>query len=73
MHYIGIDLAWGDTSPTGLAVLDDDARLLQVSAVRTDDEIAAALAAYGEGGCLVAIDAPIVVTNATGSRRRSDS
>src|SRR6478752_5072347 len=49
VHFIGIDLAWGDRQPTGLAVLDDDARLLHVSAVRTDDEIAAGLAAYVEG------------------------
>ncbi len=68
VYYIGIDLAWGDKQPTGLAVIDDGARLLHVSAVRTDDEIAAALAAYVEGACLAAIDAPIVVTNATGSR-----
>ena len=68
VHYIGIDLAWGDKQPTGLAVIDDDARLLLVSAVRTDDEIEAALAAYVAGDCLAAIDAPIVVTNATGSR-----
>ncbi len=68
MHFIGIDLAWGDKQPTGLAVLDDDARLLHVSTVRTDDEIAAGLAAYVDGDCLAAIDAPIVVTNATGSR-----
>ncbi|MGA8257415.1 MAG: DUF429 domain-containing protein, partial [Nocardioides sp.] len=68
MHYVGIDLAWGDNKPTGLAVLDADARLLHVSAVRGDDEIEAELAAYVEGDCLVAIDAPLVVRNATGSR-----
>ena len=68
MHYIGLDLAWGTKRPTGVAVIDDAARLLHVSAVRTDDEIEAALAAYAEGDCLVAIDAPIVVANATGSR-----
>ena len=37
VHYIGIDLAWGDKQPTGLAVIDDGARLLHVSAVRTDE------------------------------------
>jgi predicted RNase H-like nuclease/ppGpp synthetase/RelA/SpoT-type nucleotidyltranferase len=68
VHFIGIDLAWGDKQPTGLAVVDDEARLLHVSAVRTDDEIAAGLAAYVDGDCLAAIDAPIVVSNATGSR-----
>ena len=68
VHFIGIDLAWGDKQPTGLAVIDDEARLLHVSSVRTDDEIATGLAAYVDGDCLAAIDAPIVVSNATGSR-----
>ena len=67
MHFVGIDLAWGDRNPTGLAVLDDDGRLVLVDTVRTDDEIAAALAAY-DGPMLVAIDAPLVVTNPTGNR-----
>lgn len=67
VHYVGIDLAWGDKKPTGLAVIDADARLLHVSAVRTDEEIEAALAAY-DGPVLVAMDAPLVVRNATGSR-----
>ncbi|MFB9315426.1 DUF429 domain-containing protein [Nocardioides plantarum] len=67
MHYVGIDLAWGDKKPTGLAVIDADARLLLVSAVLADDEIEAALAAY-DGPCLVAMDAPLVVRNATGMR-----
>lgn len=68
MHYVGIDLAWGDRRPTGLAVLDADGTLLAVSAVRTDEEIEAALASYVEGECLVAIDAPLIVRNPTGNR-----
>ncbi|WP_323793121.1 DUF429 domain-containing protein, partial [Nocardioides sp.] len=68
MHYVGVDLAWGLRQPTGLAVLDEHGRLLHVSAVRTDEEIEAELAAYVAGDCLVAIDAPLVVKNATGSR-----
>jgi len=68
MHFVGVDLAWGDRQPTGLAVLDDDAHLLHVSTVRTDEEIRTALAPYVEGPCLVAIDAPLVVVNPTGSR-----
>jgi predicted RNase H-like nuclease len=66
--FLGIDLAWGQKNPTGLAVLDDDARLVHVSTVRTDDEIVAALAPYVGGDVLAGIDAPLVVTNATGSR-----
>ncbi len=68
MHFVGIDLAWGEKSPTGLAVLDDDGVLVHVSAVRTDDEIADVLGPYVAGACLVAVDAPLIVTNATGNR-----
>ena len=68
MHFVGVDLAWGDRQPTGLAVLDEDAHLLHVSAVQTNAEIEATLAPYVEGPCLVAIDAPLIVVNPTGSR-----
>ncbi len=68
MHFVGMDLAWGTRQPTGLAVLDDDGRLVHISAVRTDDEIVEALAPYVSGECLVAIDAPLIVRNATGNR-----
>jgi predicted RNase H-like nuclease/ppGpp synthetase/RelA/SpoT-type nucleotidyltranferase len=67
MHFVGIDLAWGDRNPTGLAVLDEGGRLVHVETVRTDEEIVAALAPY-DGPVLVAFDAPLVVTNPTGNR-----
>lgn len=68
MHHIGIDLAWGERRPTGVAVLDDDGRLVHVAAVRTDEEIVQSLATYVDGPCLVGLDAPLIVTNPTGSR-----
>jgi predicted RNase H-like nuclease/ppGpp synthetase/RelA/SpoT-type nucleotidyltranferase len=68
MHFVGVDLAWGDRKPTGLAVLDDAGRLVHVSAAGSDEEIAAALAPYVEGDCVVALDAPLIVRNATGNR-----
>jgi len=71
--YLGIDLAWGERQPTGLAVLDAEARLLQLGAVRTDEEIVAALAPYLGQECVAGIDAPLVVTNATGSRPAEQS
>ena len=37
--YLGIDLAWGENKPTGVAVLDEGCRLLHVCAVDTDEEI----------------------------------
>jgi predicted RNase H-like nuclease/ppGpp synthetase/RelA/SpoT-type nucleotidyltranferase len=68
VHHVGLDLAWGERQPTGVAVLDEDGRLLHVASARTDDDIAAQVEAYVDGPCLVAIDAPLIVTNATGNR-----
>jgi predicted RNase H-like nuclease/ppGpp synthetase/RelA/SpoT-type nucleotidyltranferase len=68
MHFVGMDLAWGERSPTGVAVLDDDGRLVHVSAQTDDASVLDALTRYVEGPCLVAFDAPLVVPNATGNR-----
>lgn len=68
MHFVGVDLAWGDRRPTGLAVLDDQGNLLHVSAAGSDDAIVEALEPYVADDCLVAIDAPLIVTNAEGNR-----
>ncbi|MET0700531.1 MAG: bifunctional ribonuclease/(p)ppGpp synthase [Mycobacterium sp.] len=68
MFFVGIDLAWGERKPTGIAVVDDDGRLVHVAAAQDDASIRAAVAPYVQGDCLVAFDAPLVVTNATGQR-----
>jgi predicted RNase H-like nuclease/ppGpp synthetase/RelA/SpoT-type nucleotidyltranferase len=68
MHFVGVDLAWGERKPSGLAVLDEHGRLLHVSAQTTDETIEAALAPYTTGDCLVAVDAPLIVVNQTGNR-----
>ncbi len=68
MHFIGVDLAWGETRPTGVAVLDSRGRLLGVSALSSDETIVASLAPYADEACLVAIDAPLIVRNHTGNR-----
>lgn len=68
MYFVGLDLAWGEKKPTGLAVLDTSGHLLHVSAQGPDADIMAALTPYVGGDALVAIDAPLVVVNATGNR-----
>ena len=68
MRYIGVDLAWADRRPTGIAVLDDGGRLVQVTAQLSDEQVVAALRPHVTGDCLVAIDAPLVVTNPAGNR-----
>ncbi|MEP7090452.1 MAG: DUF429 domain-containing protein, partial [Nocardioidaceae bacterium] len=68
MHFVGVDLAWGEKKPTGVAVLDAEGSLVHVSACTDDDSVVAALTPYVAGDCLVAFDAPLVVENATGNR-----
>jgi len=55
-------------NPTGIAVVDADGRLVRLGAVRDDAAVLAALSPYVRGDCLVAFDAPLVVTNRTGQR-----
>ncbi|HEY1134039.1 MAG TPA: DUF429 domain-containing protein, partial [Nocardioides sp.] len=63
MHLVGVDLAWGERAPSGIAVLDERGRLLSTAAVTTDDEIDAVVAPYVAGDVVVAFDAPLVVRN----------
>ncbi len=68
MYYIGVDLAWGGRSPTGVAVLDGAGSLRHIGVAGGDDDLLDQLAPYVAGECAVAIDAPLVVTNPTGNR-----
>jgi predicted RNase H-like nuclease len=68
MHFVGLDLAWGEKNNTGVAVVDADGRLLHVGAAHDDESIEAAIEPYVTADCVVAIDAPLVVNNPTGSR-----
>ena len=62
---VGIDLAWGTRARSGVCVADGDE--VVGSATVVDDDAIAAL--VPDGPCVVAFDAPIVVTNTTGRRR----
>ncbi|WP_293240384.1 bifunctional ribonuclease/(p)ppGpp synthase [Mycolicibacterium sp.] len=68
MHFVGLDLAWGERKPTGVAVLDDAGKLLHLGVAQDDASIKAAITPYVQGDCLVAFDAPLVVNNPTGQR-----
>ena len=68
MYFVGLDLAWGELNQSGVAVIDADGRLLHVGAAQDDASIADAVAPYTSDDCLVAIDAPLIVTNPTGHR-----
>jgi predicted RNase H-like nuclease/ppGpp synthetase/RelA/SpoT-type nucleotidyltranferase len=68
VYFVGLDLAWGERKPTGIAVVDDECRLVHVGAAHNDTGIRAVLQPYVQDECLVAIDAPLIVTNPTGQR-----
>ena len=68
MHFVGLDLAWGERNDTGVAVVDSDGRLRYVGAAHDDASIEAAVEPYVSADCLVAVDAPLIVHNPTGSR-----
>jgi predicted RNase H-like nuclease len=67
MRFIGLDLAWGQNGHTGICVAEDG-RILESCLVRTDDEILERLGPVAQDSCLVAIDAPLIISNATGQR-----
>ncbi len=68
MHFVGLDLAWGEKNQTGVAVIDTDGRLHHVGAAQDDASIIDAIAPFTGDDCLVAIDAPLIVNNPTGFR-----
>ena len=68
MYFVGLDLAWGERKPTGVAVVDDAGALVQVSAQTDDASILEAIKPYVADDCVVGIDAPLIVTNPTGNR-----
>lgn len=68
MYFVGVDLAWGDRNPTGVAVLDESGALRHVGVAGDDDDVLTQLRPYVDGACVVAVDAPLVVVNARGNR-----
>jgi predicted RNase H-like nuclease len=68
MYFVGLDLAWGENNQSGIAVIDSDGRLLHVGIAQDDSSIEQAVAPFISDECLVAIDAPLIVPNATGYR-----
>ncbi len=68
VYFVGVDLAWGVRNPTGVAVVDPEGRLVHVQAAHDDADVLEKLRPYVRDDCLVAFDAPLVVTNPTGQR-----
>lgn len=69
--FIGVDLAWSDRNPTGIAILRTSKTGTRLSAVHTVNggvSIADFIRSHSTPHILVAIDAPLIITNTTGQR-----
>ena len=66
--FVGIDLAWNTNAATGIAVVNDAGVLLDSATLHTDDQIIAWICRPNWQPVASAVDAPLIVTNATGQR-----
>jgi predicted RNase H-like nuclease len=70
--FIGVDLAWkSERNPTGIAVLEGDRSGAELTAVKTIDSkanVADTIIALATAETVIAIDAPLIIPNATGQR-----
>lgn len=70
MKFIGIDLAWTYKNESGICVIDESGEVLILeSAVFSDEDIVNIIKNYSDEVLHIAIDAPLVVNNETGSRQ----
>lgn len=69
MKFIGIDLAWTYKNESGICVIDESGEVLLLeSDVFSDRDIINIIKKYSNEKIQIAIDAPLVVNNETGSR-----
>lgn len=69
MKFVGIDIAWSERNPSGIAVIDSDGTLIRASGdTRTNDDLFEFAGLADRGGAVVAIDAPLIVKNAEKQR-----
>jgi predicted RNase H-like nuclease len=69
LRSVGIDLAWSERNPSGVAVVDAGGIVQKASAALWTNEEIIRYAELGSAeGAIVTIDAPLTVTNLTGQR-----
>lgn len=64
--YVGIDLAWLPKNPSGVAVLNAEAELIDYRYAETMEAILEVIATYPDAA--IGVDAPLILPNATGHR-----
>jgi len=69
LRFVGIDLAWSERNPSGVAVIGAQGVVQKASAALwTNDEICQFAGLDSSEGAVIAVDAPLVVKNVDGSR-----
>lgn len=68
MNFIGIDLGWKREGSTALVALNGKGRIIASAYEREDEAILSFVEFYSHNGCLVGVDAPLVVKNSVGRR-----
>lgn len=76
-RYLGLDLAWAPRKSSGGAVMelgeDGGAKLVSSTALRTHEDILGWIARNrGRAGCILAVNAPLIVENTSGRRPCDD-
>ena len=69
--FIGVDLAWKSRNPTGIAIMEGDrsgAELTIVATLEAEASVLDFLRNYSTANTIVAIDAPLIITNELGQR-----
>ncbi len=70
--FVGIDLAWGYRRPDGVCVMESKGSqvvLREITLSQGDQALLSTLEGYrSSGACLVAMDAPVICPNTSGSR-----
>ena len=65
MNFVGIDLSWSVSSPkyqrTAAVVLSEDCEVIDSTLITTDEDILKFIKSYRTNGCIVGIDAPLVI------------
>jgi len=66
MKFVGIDLAWSDQNPSGVAVIGSDGTLDRVAGdIASNEDICDFARLNGSQDAVVAIDAPLIVKSDT--------
>jgi predicted RNase H-like nuclease len=69
MKFVGIDIAWSERKPSGVAVIDSDGTLIRASGnLRSNDDICEFAGLNDHEDFVVTIDAPLIVNNADKQR-----